>query len=101
VVGCSLSQNDAHLVDLLFKAHLERDSEGEFEIEIVSNDDTGDKIRQSYGFFPGIKTFTMIESNLISDRDPPNPFKAWLARKSERVLGEGIERTRYLKRLNR
>ena len=24
VIGCSLSQNDAHLIDLLFKAHLER-----------------------------------------------------------------------------
>jgi len=25
VIGCSLSPNDAHLIDLLFKAHLERD----------------------------------------------------------------------------
>jgi hypothetical protein len=101
VVGCSLSQNDAHFVDLLFKAHLERDPEDVFEIEIVSSDAEGERIRQNYGFFPGILTLTKIEENLISDPDPPNPFKTWLARKSDRVLGESIERTRYLKRLKR
>jgi hypothetical protein len=101
VVGCSLSQNDAHLVDLLFKAHLERDPKDTFEIEIVSRDAVGDSIRQNYGFFPGIRTLTTIEGSLIGDPDPPNPFKTWLARKSDRVLGEAIERTRYLKRLKK
>jgi hypothetical protein len=101
VVGCSLSQNDAHLVDLLFKAHLERDPEDVFEIEIISSDAAGEGIRQNYGFFPGVRTLTAIDGNLIGDPDPPNPFKTWLARKSDRALGESIERTRYLKRLKK
>jgi hypothetical protein len=101
VIGCSLSQNDAHLVDLLFKAHLERDPEAAFDIEIVSSDDAGERIRKNYGFFPGIKTLTTIEGNLIAERDPPNPFKTWLASKSGRMLGESVERTRYLNRLKK
>jgi hypothetical protein len=101
VIGCSLSQNDAHLVDLLFKAHLERDPEVVFDIEIVSGDVAGERIRQNYGFFPGIRTLTTIEGNLIADPDPPNPFRTWLVRKSDRTFGESIERTRYLKRLKR
>lgn len=101
VVGCSLSQNDAHLVDLLFKAHLERDLRDEFEIEIISSDAEGERIRQNFGFFPGIRTLTKIEEPLIGDPGPPNPFKTWLAIKSDRVLGKNIERTRYLKKVVR
>ena len=107
VIGCSLSQNDAHLVDLLFKAHLERDPhraknpEDAFEIQIISRDGAGDEIRQNYGFFPGIRTLTQIEGALIADADPPNPFKTWLARKGERVLGKDMERTSYLRRLKK
>jgi len=97
VVGCSLSQNDAHLIDLLFKAHLERDDA--FDIEIISPEQTGDGIRRSYGFFPGIKTLTKIEGNLIPDPGPPNPFKTWLKYKSIAMLGEQrIEGTQHLKK---
>jgi hypothetical protein len=97
VVGCSLSQNDAHLIDLLFKAHLER--KDAFDMEIISPEQTGDEIRRNYGFFPGIKTLTEIEGNLIPDLRPRNPFKTWLKYKSIALLGEHtIEGTRHLKK---
>ena len=66
VIGCSLSQNDFHLIDLLFKAHLERGTA--FEIEIIAPDSVGEGIRTNYGFFPGLKTLTNIRDNLIPDR---------------------------------
>ena len=83
VVGCSLSQNDAHLIDLLFKAHLERGRE--FEIEIIATKEVGEGIRSNYGFFPALKTLTEIEGTLESK--PENPFKTWLEFKSLRLLG--------------
>lgn len=98
VIGCSLSQNDNHLVDLLFKAHVERDPKNVLNIEIISSESTGERIRQSYRFFPGMKTLTEIE-NLVAQQNPPNPFRTWLSAKAERMLGESVKRTRYLKRL--
>jgi SIR2-like protein len=101
VVGCSLSQNDTHLVDLLFKAYLERTPERmeTLTIEIISSETAGEAIRRNYGFFPGVQSLTKLENNLIGDPNPPNAFLTWLARKSDRALGEGLEKTRYLKRL--
>lgn len=97
VVGCSLSPNDGHLIDLLFKAHLERGSA--FDIEIISSTAAGDEIKRNYGFFRGIKTLVDIE-NSIPEEDPANPFKTWLKYKSIRVLGEQTTgRTQYLKRV--
>jgi len=92
VIGCSLSQNDTHLVDLLFKAHLEKTPERmkTFEIEIVSGELAGRAIRENYGFFPGVKT---LKSN------PQNPFLAWLMSRGDRVLGTSIRKSRYLRKL--
>lgn len=92
VIGCSLSQNDTHLVDLLFKAHLEKTPEKmkTFEIEIVSGEPAGKAIRENYGFFPGVRTLKL---------DPPNPFRAWLMNRGDRVLGTSIRKTRHFKRL--
>jgi hypothetical protein len=94
VVGCSLSQNDVHLVDLLFKAHLEKAPEEmkAFEIEIVSGERAGKAIRENYGFFPNIKT---------QKSDPPNPFRTWLGRKIDSARGIDLGKTKYLKRLVR
>ena len=91
-VGCSLSQNDTHLVDLLFKAHLGKTAARmkAFEIEIICGERAGKEIRDNYGFFPNIKTLKS---------DPPNPFRTWLTSESDRVLGANVSRTRYLKRL--
>ena len=100
VIGCSLSQNDFHLIDLLFKAHLERGKA--FEIEIIDGDDAGDRIRRTYGFFPDIKSLTKIRGILVPERTPANPFKAWLRYRSVAMLGgQEISQTRYVKRVVR
>lgn len=99
VVGCSLSQNDFHLVDLLFKAHLERATA--FEMEIISSDHTGRTIKDSYGFFPKITTLVDVEKHLIPETNPENPFKTWLKYKSIAMLQEEIEGTRYLRKVAR
>ncbi len=100
VIGCSLSQNDFHLIDLLFKAHLERG--GAFEMEIIASDDIGEQIRSTYGFFPDIKSLTEIKGILIPERTPANPFKAWLRYRSVALLdGQEIGHTRYVKRVVR
>jgi hypothetical protein len=95
VIGCSMSQNDIHLIDLLFKAHLER-SEG-FEIEIIGPQPTGDQIRANYGFFPRIKTLREIEGRLIPDPNPANVFKTWLKYKVKDMIKGSTSRTKYLK----
>jgi hypothetical protein len=99
VIGCSLSQNDAHLIDLLFKAHLEGDKA--FDIEIISREAAGEEILRNYGFFPGIKILTKIEGNLVPERDPSNAFKTWLKYKSIAMLERDIPGTRYLQRVVR
>jgi hypothetical protein len=96
VIGCSLSPNDIHLIDLLFKAHLERGAA--FDIEIIDSDKTGERIRGDYGFFPGIKTLTKIEEPLVPDAAPENPFKTWLKYKSIAILGNSVT-TRHLKKV--
>lgn len=99
VVGCALSQNDFHLIDLLFKAHLERG--GPLTMEIIAPDGVGDDIRKSYGFFPDIKRLTEIQigGSLITGPDFSNPFNSWLSFKSKRTLGKSIATTKYLRRL--
>jgi len=98
VIGCSLSPNDVHLIDLLFKAHLERS--GAFDIEIIDRDLAGKQIQENYGFFPKIKTLLELKEPLIPDRAPVNPFKTWLKYKGIAMLGEDhIEGTRYLKKV--
>lgn len=100
VIGSSLSQNDIHLIDLLFKAHLERGAP--IQIQIISSEETGDQIRRNYSFFSKIETISEIEPPLIPGPAEGilNPFKTWLFHKSRSVLGErSIKRTKHLKRL--
>jgi hypothetical protein len=97
VIGCSLSPNDGHLIDLLFKAHLERGKA--FDIEIISSTVAGEDIKKNYGFFRGIKPLWETE-NTIPEENPANPFKTWLKHRSLRLLGEStIRGTRYLRKL--
>jgi hypothetical protein len=96
VIGCSLSQNDVHLIDLLFKAHLERQEA--FDIEIIASEKTGRGIRDNYGFFPKIKTLVNIDNLYFPEEDPPNPFKEWLKYKSTKMLGEArVKSLEYLR----
>jgi len=95
VIGCSLSPNDVHLIDLLFKAHLERQEP--FDIDVIASANAGEAIRENYGFFPKINTLVEIE-NMISERDPPNPFQLWLKYKSDKMLGPArVRRLKYLR----
>jgi hypothetical protein len=96
VIGCSLSANDTHLIDLLFKAHLERDKA--FDIEIISSNRAGEEIKGNYGFFRRIKTLVEVDGVLVTDPDPTNPFKTWLKYKSIAMLGEDMKGTRHLKK---
>lgn len=99
VVGCSLSPNDVQLIDLLFKAHLEKGAA--FEIQIISSDRTGLIIKSRYDFFPKITTAEKIEEPLIRDvKDGSNMFKEWLKAKGSKVMQEAeIQETLYLKNL--
>ena len=100
IVGCSLNQNDIGLIDLLFKAHLERSSH--FIMEIINGEIEAGRIKYDYGFFPGIITPRYIEDSLIGDdlSGPPeltNPFRVWLKAKAEKMIRRRIKNTKYLK----
>lgn len=96
IIGCSLSPNDVHLIDLFFKAHLERGRP--FLMEVIGPDGTGDEIKSRYGFFPKIDRLTEIEAGLVPGPDLLNPFKMWLKHKSSRMLKKAMNRTRYLRK---
>lgn len=101
VIGCSLNQNDVHLIDLLFKAHIEK--ERPLAIQIISSKGTGEHIRKNYGFFSGIQTLEEIEPPLLPGpiEGIANPFQTWLTYKSSKMLGKRvITHTSYLKKLN-
>lgn len=103
VVGCSLSQNDTGLVDLLFKAHLERGTKIDIEPVDFQPLNGHHQIKNNYGFFPGIVNPVEIEGTLITDEsiyknDVGNPFKIWLKAKAEKMMGDHVDQTTYLKR---
>lgn len=95
VIGCSLSPNDTHLIDLLFKAHLERGAA--FEIQIINNDDDADKIKRRYGFLSNIKRLSEVEP--ASNPKADNPFEDWLKTLVTRMSKEGIQGAKYLRKL--
>lgn len=102
IIGCSLNQNDVGLIDLLFKAHLERNEY--FEIQIIDFESTANQIKNNYGFFPGIVKPKDIEGTLIPDEsiskelNESNPFKIWLKAKALRMLDDKINQTTFLKK---
>jgi len=103
IIGCSLSQNDMGLIDLLFKAHLEKGEQIKIEIIDFQPYDSHHQIKNNYGFFPGIVNpkdieGTLIPTELISNRAVGNPFKIWLKAKAERMLDYRIHKTTYLKK---
>lgn len=104
VVGCSLSQNDLGVIDLLFKAHIARRTPP--VLQLIDFDPPHNRIRENLGFFPRIERAKEIENNLISDitiEDPTkhsNPFKIWLKAKVERVMSfRQIRRTKYIRKV--
>jgi len=113
VIGCSLSQNDMGLVDLLFKAHLARKEP--YTMQMITFDPQDNRIKENYGFLPkiekaleieGIEIDGEIEGGLISDqtiRDPTtgsNPFKIWLKAKIQRSMKKDeIRKTKYVRKV--
>lgn len=106
VVGCSMSQNDIGLIDLLFKAHDCRRSS--FEIQIIDFHPLNGhhQIKNNYGFLPKIVEPMEIEGTLISDpliSQPErggNPFKIWLEAKARKMVKPRVlKNTKYLKGL--
>jgi SIR2-like domain len=76
VIGCSLSPNDVHLIDLLFKAQLERHKP--FNLEIIALDQAADTIKGNYGFFRKITRLSDLGVPSTPVTGPLNPFKTWL-----------------------
>lgn len=99
VIGCSLSQNDYRLIDLLFKAHLQK--KGSFEIHIIDFDENGDLIKNNYGFFREVKNFSEIFRTTGSNEKKPvnESFQTWLKLKSAELSDTKIKETKYLKKL--
>lgn len=106
VVGCSLNQNDVGLVDLLFKAHIQRGVA--FEIQIIDFQPLNGhhQIKDNYGFLPRIVEPKAIEGTLISDplisqpEKGGNPFKIWLEAKARKMVKPRVlKNTKYLKEL--
>ena len=98
VIGCSLSANDVHLVELLFRAQLERRKA--FDIEIIAPERTGETIRKSYGFFRNIKLMADMGIPSTPVVGPINPFLTWLQYTGAKMLTDDeINATRYLRRV--
>jgi len=96
LIGCSLSQNDTHLIELLFKAQVE--SSAGFDMEIIAPNDAGVRIRETCGFFSRIQTLNEIEGGLVPEPSPfVNAFKEWLKYKADRMLKQDVADTRYLR----
>jgi hypothetical protein len=114
IIGCSLSQNDVGLVDLLFKAHLSRTMRHPFEVQMITFDPHNNPIKKNYGFLPNIKTATEIEGGIITDASitipdsGANPFRIWLKEKikkavlTEKILTKKeISRTKFIRKLGK
>ena len=52
VIGCSLSQNDLGLIDLLFKAHIKRRES--FTVQLIDFDPENNRVKEQYGFLSKI-----------------------------------------------
>ena len=102
IIGCSLNQSDLGLIDLLFKAHVERDKQILLEIIDFQPENFQHNIKTSYGFFPGIIEPKDIEGTLIADESISNyqvgnPFKIWLQAKGRKMLDGKMDGSKYLK----
>lgn len=104
IIGCSLSQNDLGLLDLLYKAHYQRQKSFSIEIIDFQPPQGHHQIKKNYGFFPDIVDPKQIEGNLISDKAISdivfgNPFKIWLSAKAHKMLEPRMNNTTHLIKL--
>ena len=80
------------MIDLLFKAHLERGTA--FEIEIIARDRQWARESVQLRVLPRDLRRSRRLRTLGSRAEPENPFKTWLKYKSLARLGEEVERTK-------
>jgi len=103
VIGCSLNSNDLGLIDLLFKAHKQRNKKIDIEIIDFQRIEEDHRIIKEYGFLPGFINPLDIEAGLLPPTEISNyygnPFKSWIRAKAYRELGERIKNSTYLKKL--
>lgn len=101
IIGCSLSQNDFRLIDLLFKANLHK--KGSFEIHVIDFDENGKSIKDNYEFFPVVKNFSEIfgvtDMNKKDNKTTNESFQDWLKYKGAEIDDKKLHETRYLKKL--
>lgn len=113
IIGCSLSQTDLGLLDLLFKAHADKGESIKLKVIDFQPENGYHSMKTNYGFFPDIvepnppqervnlddREEILIADNGISDYENGNPFKIWLKAKALRMFSEEeIEKTKYLKK---
>jgi hypothetical protein len=113
IIGCSLNQNDLGLIDLLYKAHSDKNSSIKLKIIDFQPSNGFHSIKNNYGFFPDIiepsppqertnlkdPEELLIADRQMSDYDYGNPFKIWLKAKALKIIGEQkIKDTKYLKK---
>ena len=99
IIGCSLNQNDLGLVDLLFKAQINRDKP--LEIQLIDFEPKGEKIKSSYGFLSGLMKPSEFEDHMFAVeaimKGSGNPFMIWLREKANKMLSKDeILQTKYL-----
>jgi len=91
-----LSENDVHLIDLLFEAHIEKGQA--LRMEIVDFDEAGEGVQRKYGFFVEVHRQSQIEGGLVTEYTrTSSPFKTWLIYKGDRILKEAAREVPYLK----
>jgi hypothetical protein len=112
VVGCALSQADIGLIDLLFKAHSDRNKSFKIKVIDFQPSEGHHSIKNNYGFFPDIvdpnpeyQDANDPEETLIADpgiykRDQGNPFKIWLKSKIIKMKfdAEDLKRSVFIKK---
>lgn len=96
VIGCSLSPHDVNLVDLLFKAQLEKGAA--FEIQVIGPEDIGTQIRNNYLFLSKVVTATEIPEVPMAD-SKTNVFQEWLKVQADTLDRSVLEQTTNLRKL--
>ena len=94
IIGCALHSNDLHLVDLLFKAHLERGTK--LRIEVIDMPNVADGIKERYGFFRGIVDMEALDITRMKT-GPLNPFRDLLRHHCDYMGERRLKRTKFMK----
>jgi hypothetical protein len=93
IVGCSLSRNDWGVLSLLFFSQLGSAPKRSYQIEIINQQKTGNKMRREIGFLRHLKVLGELDGCQEFDNEEqeiPNVFETWLKRKLWLLKDNGI-----------